>query len=244
LASGVVALFFASIFTYFSVAGLIHMVTARIILAFAWVLGVVGIVISETIWGKGLRHRIRIGLLSAATLAAVLFGIDTWTVHHLPREEYGTVAVFFGDTTRFPATPIQFRELNDLPSLLPAILSTLPTRRAHLHAGEKSVVMSVIVRNTSNVDIRSARVTILSTNLEITGKTLGMLPFDPNQVVCEIGRLHPFNRLGEESFLSLEIKTPRCLNHFIPVVMVDGEHMQKFMGVGRIEFWQDTPCAQ
>src|SRR5271165_4369378 len=84
LASGAVALFIATIYAYLEVAGLIHVGTARVILFFGWLVGVIGIVVSEQIWGRTLKHKLRVGMVASRALAAILFLLDVWTVRHLP----------------------------------------------------------------------------------------------------------------------------------------------------------------
>ena len=63
------------------------MLTARLVLAFAWIVGTVGVVVSETIWGKAIRHKAVIGILSSGFLALALFVIDRWTTGHIPKPD-------------------------------------------------------------------------------------------------------------------------------------------------------------
>jgi len=62
------------------------MASARIILAFAWFVGLLGIVVSSTVWGRPFVHRVRIGILAAALIGGALLLLDKWTVLHRPTE--------------------------------------------------------------------------------------------------------------------------------------------------------------
>lgn len=84
LASNIFSLFCGCLFAYLSTSGLVHMSTARVILCFSWVIGSVGIVASEVVWGTKLKHKISICIGSVLLLGAWLYGLDAWTVRHLP----------------------------------------------------------------------------------------------------------------------------------------------------------------
>jgi hypothetical protein len=79
LASGAVAIFLDAIWAYLAVSGLVHMASARVILVFGWLVGVTGIVLSGSVWGRSLVHKIRIGVASAIILGVTLYGLDCWT---------------------------------------------------------------------------------------------------------------------------------------------------------------------
>lgn len=84
LASGPFAIVLGALWAYLSISGLVHMMTARIVLTFAWVVAVLAIIISSYVWGRPVVHRIRIGLFSAIILALAAYGLDYWTVRHRP----------------------------------------------------------------------------------------------------------------------------------------------------------------
>jgi hypothetical protein len=75
LGSNVFALFMAGLFECLSLRGVINLGLARVVLAFVWIIGVIGIVISERIWGRGSRDRLLWGLRAAVILALMLYGI-------------------------------------------------------------------------------------------------------------------------------------------------------------------------
>src|ERR1700722_17641906 len=68
LASGAVAIVLDAIWSYFAVAGIVHMGAARVILVFAWIVGTTGIVVSDYLWGKPFLHRLRLGIIASALL--------------------------------------------------------------------------------------------------------------------------------------------------------------------------------
>ncbi|HEY5238676.1 MAG TPA: hypothetical protein VIJ62_09880 [Rhizomicrobium sp.] len=76
LGSNILALVIASIFEYLSLRGFITVNHAWIVLLIVWLLGIVGIVFSEIVWGRDMQHRVRLGIISAIVLAALLFGFD------------------------------------------------------------------------------------------------------------------------------------------------------------------------
>ena len=86
LASGALAITLDAIWAYFAVAGLVHLGSARAILAFAWLVGTAGIALSTLVWGKRFVYRMRLISAGSALLALALLGVDAWTVHHRPAE--------------------------------------------------------------------------------------------------------------------------------------------------------------
>jgi hypothetical protein len=84
LTSATLAIVLGAIWCYFTVSGLVHMGTARAILIFAWIIGTVGIIVSDWIWGKPFVHRIRLGIAASMLLGIILWGLDAWTVRHRP----------------------------------------------------------------------------------------------------------------------------------------------------------------
>ena len=58
------------------------MVTARIILVFAWLIGVLGITVSSVVWGRPFVHRIRLCVLTSILLGLAWLGIDRYTIRH------------------------------------------------------------------------------------------------------------------------------------------------------------------
>jgi hypothetical protein len=119
LASGAVAVFIGSIYAYFSVAGLIHMGTARTILVFAWLVGIAGIIVSETIWGKRSAHKVRIGIGCAIALAIILVALDAWTVRHVPEPTKQATADEFVDALFRRIPRQQVLSITSDPSLSP-----------------------------------------------------------------------------------------------------------------------------
>jgi len=83
LGSGAVAIFFASVYEYFSLAGVVDsMSAARVVLIFAWVIGFVGVLVSELVWGKSRKTIMRTAIGTALILTVGLWSLDSWTVRY------------------------------------------------------------------------------------------------------------------------------------------------------------------
>lgn len=82
LASAVVTLFLGGIWEYLTLAGVISMGLARVFLVIAWIVGVAGVIVSELVWKKSLKHRALIGAGVAVLLGAAFLGLDRWAIHH------------------------------------------------------------------------------------------------------------------------------------------------------------------
>lgn len=76
LGSNIFALIVVGIYEYLSLRGVINVRAAWIVLVFVWALGVAEIVLSEIVWGRLLKHRIRIGIGAAFVLALLLIAFD------------------------------------------------------------------------------------------------------------------------------------------------------------------------
>ena len=85
--SNVFALIVGSIYEYLSLRGVLSRWAAWCVLVFVWLLGVVGIVISEWVWGKGLKQRIWTGIIAAVLLGAILLGFDAFTSYFITKQE-------------------------------------------------------------------------------------------------------------------------------------------------------------
>jgi hypothetical protein len=80
LGCGALGLVGAGVYAYLSVAGVVHVGLARIILSLTWLVAVVAVVVSETVWGT--RHRVTICVSSGIVLAAGFIYLDHWAVRH------------------------------------------------------------------------------------------------------------------------------------------------------------------
>jgi hypothetical protein len=80
------SIFLDAVWSYFAVSGLVHMESARAILIFAWLIGTVGIVVSDRVWAKQFVHRVRLSFAASILLAVLLLGLDAWTIRHRPSE--------------------------------------------------------------------------------------------------------------------------------------------------------------
>jgi hypothetical protein len=74
--SNVFALMVGGVYEYLSLRGLISMKFAWAVLVFVWLLGVVGIVISEFVWGRGIKRRLWWGAGASIILGLILFAFD------------------------------------------------------------------------------------------------------------------------------------------------------------------------
>lgn len=74
--SNLFALIVGGIYEYLSLRGVINVKAAWLVLVFVWFIGVIAIIFSEIVWGRRLRHKFWIGFISAAVLAALLWGLD------------------------------------------------------------------------------------------------------------------------------------------------------------------------
>lgn len=75
LGSNIFGLFIGGIYEYLSLRGVVSMKLAWLVLIFAWGVGVIGIVLSEWIWGQEIRHKVRWGIVGSVVLAALLLAI-------------------------------------------------------------------------------------------------------------------------------------------------------------------------
>ena len=82
LAGSILALFVGAIFEYLSVAGVIDMGAARIILFFAWGVGTVGVIGSEVVSGQSRQRKLAVSILAPSVLAVLLFFFDRWAIRH------------------------------------------------------------------------------------------------------------------------------------------------------------------
>lgn len=74
--SSFLSLFVTAICEYLTLRGIISVGAAWIVLAFAWAIGVIGIVLSEIVWGQKLRYRACIGITAAVLLGGSLWAFD------------------------------------------------------------------------------------------------------------------------------------------------------------------------
>lgn len=84
LASGALALFVTLLIAALALGGVISMAAVRVCLFLAWVVGIVGILASESFLAQPLEHKKLISAGLGIVLAAVLFGFDRWI------ESYGS----------------------------------------------------------------------------------------------------------------------------------------------------------
>ena len=84
LGCGALGLVGAGIYAYLSVAGVVHVGLARIILSLTWLIAVVAVAVSEIVWGAGTKHRVSICIASGLTLGVVFVCLDHWAVKHRP----------------------------------------------------------------------------------------------------------------------------------------------------------------
>jgi hypothetical protein len=87
MGSNVFSLIVGGIYEYLSLRGVISMKAAWVVLVFVWLLGVINIVISEWVWGKGPKQRIWTGIVAALVLGAILAGFDAVVSHHLAGQQ-------------------------------------------------------------------------------------------------------------------------------------------------------------
>jgi hypothetical protein len=85
--SNIFALIIGGIYEYLALRGVVSTRAAWAVLVFVWLLGVVPIVISERVWGKGPRQRIWSGIIAAVVLGAILVGFDTFISHALAKPQ-------------------------------------------------------------------------------------------------------------------------------------------------------------
>jgi hypothetical protein len=87
LASGAVALFCSAISAWCTVAGIVDIQAARLILAFAWTIGMAGTVASEFLWGKPLKRKLPINIAVGIVLAVGLYMLDNYGVKFRARND-------------------------------------------------------------------------------------------------------------------------------------------------------------
>ncbi len=84
LGCGALGLVGAGIYAYLSVAGVVHLGLARIILSGVWLVAVVAVVVSEVVWGRGTKHRVWVCILAGILLAVIFVCLDRWAIKHRP----------------------------------------------------------------------------------------------------------------------------------------------------------------
>lgn len=72
----------ALVVAYSAATGMTGMDDARVFLVIAWILSVVGLITSRSIWGKPFRYKLWTGCVLAVSLAVGLYYFDHWTVGH------------------------------------------------------------------------------------------------------------------------------------------------------------------
>lgn len=130
LGSAAFAVLLEALWCYLAVSGLVHMGAARVVLVFAWLVGTIGIIVSDYVWGRPFVHRIRLGVFASIALGLLLIGLDSWTVRHRPAEVhpiswadfpdyvatriadavYNRIAPLFSKTSTKPNAPSQSRK--------------------------------------------------------------------------------------------------------------------------------------
>jgi hypothetical protein len=86
-ASGAFALVVASIYEYLALAGVIDMDAARGVLFFAWAIGTVGTLASESVASKSITHKIVSTFLVGLVLGIGFIILDAWTMGYRARQE-------------------------------------------------------------------------------------------------------------------------------------------------------------
>jgi hypothetical protein len=102
LFSAPLALFIGSIYEYWSLAGVVDsMIAARIVLIIGGLISLLGILISEIVWGKSRKTIIITGVLSTLFLGVGLWQLDSWTVRyriaHTPEAAKPPIAALLED---------------------------------------------------------------------------------------------------------------------------------------------------
>jgi len=112
IGSNIFALCIAGIYEALSLRGVTSIPASRVVLAFVWLVGVAGIVTSERVWGRGLRHRILWGSLSAVVLLGLLFGLDQWVYQD---QSVSNVRSTFKDEAKLAPGPVKPKPKPNLP---------------------------------------------------------------------------------------------------------------------------------
>jgi|HubBroStandDraft_5_1064220.scaffolds.fasta_scaffold126804_2 hypothetical protein len=188
----------------------------------------------DVIW----RHLKR-GLSVRLILTGLLFvGIGSLIYRSIvgPIVELGTVKVFFSESRRFPAVVVPFDgvQRGGLGKLASLVAST-PPQIILLRPGSEQLVMSVIVQNASNIPIRNAHISIISTS-PIEGKSMSIYTFSPNEISTDIRELPPYDQLTQENDTSVEFEGIRdgLLSNL--TVTVEADNMKPFVGIGKFKF--------
>lgn len=81
-ASGGFVLFIGALYEYWSLAGVVNMTLARIVLVFAGLVGLASVVSSEPWWGKTRKQKMTVTAVTALILSVGLWRLDAWTANH------------------------------------------------------------------------------------------------------------------------------------------------------------------
>jgi hypothetical protein len=174
------------------------------------------------------RNRRRGGLVFIVLIVVIAFGAWVWP----KAAELGKVEIFFSESRRFPATSVP--HVNTLESAIANLSETIrktPINHLHIAPNTGKIIMNVIVRNTSDIPIHNAQVQIMSTT-RIVGKTMGAYAFSNKDVTYEERVMVPFNRLGQEYFISIEFEDEGSIPAVGITVTVDGDNMTPYVGQG------------
>jgi hypothetical protein len=107
--SNVSALIVGGIYEYLSLRGVISVSAAWVVLAFVWLLGVVGTVISESVWGKGIKHRLWWGVGASVVFGVALIALDG-TVSRMAKTQIPAQGANESQHHQYAAPPQQHSE--------------------------------------------------------------------------------------------------------------------------------------
>jgi hypothetical protein len=79
--SNIFSLFVAGLYEFLALRGVINMMAAWVVLLATWLIGVIGICLSEWVWGGTMKQRFWTGSLAAVILGIVLFGLNELVDH-------------------------------------------------------------------------------------------------------------------------------------------------------------------
>ncbi|MFZ1962685.1 MAG: hypothetical protein WAU78_04315 [Roseiarcus sp.] len=78
IGSNIFSLFVAGLYEYLALRGVTNMTAAWIVLLVTWVVGVIGICLSESVWGRTMKERMWTGALAAVILGGLLLALNGW----------------------------------------------------------------------------------------------------------------------------------------------------------------------
>jgi hypothetical protein len=149
------------------------------------------------------------------------------------------VEVYLSESLRLRAKEVPGKTYEEFNALIPQYIDEYPTQVLRLKWNEEKTILNVIVKNTSDKDIKDARITI-GTNIPIVPRTEGAKTFSGVQIYYDITILS-FGPFGSQHFFTLEVPIKENRTRFCVTVGIMAEAINPFAAVVCMGFIRDDP---